>query len=103
MDLEPDRSELEPKRRRIVIEDEDEVGSNPDELIDNDGIEEEDEEGEDLMGEGWRAYVLGLGRYIDHSFLLISLPSMNFYESFLLIPLIILFIIHSSYSNITLT
>ena len=42
----------EMKRRRIIIEDEDEVGSNPDELIDDEEIEKEDEDGEDLM-ETW--------------------------------------------------
>jgi hypothetical protein len=56
MDLSPGPNQSqgsgEPKRRRIIIEDEDEVGSNPDELIDDEEVEKEDEEGEDLM-ETW--------------------------------------------------
>ncbi len=49
MDLSPGPDENAPKRRRIIIEeDEDEVGSNPDELLNDDEVDPEDEDGEDL-------------------------------------------------------
>lgn len=35
------------------VEEDDEVGSNPDELLTDDG-EEEPEDGEDLMGDNWK-------------------------------------------------
>jgi hypothetical protein len=52
-----------PKRRRIIADDEDDdvadhgsVGSNPDELIDENVDDPDDEEGEDLE-ENWLEYV----------------------------------------------
>ena len=54
MDLSPGR-QPETKRRRIIVEDDDSDGndSNPDRLINEDEIDE-DEEGEDLL-ETWQA------------------------------------------------
>ena len=57
MDLSPGLPESAPKRRRIIVDDDDsDADSNPDRLIDDGEIMEEDEEGEDLL-ETWQAYV----------------------------------------------
>ena len=64
------------KRRRIVIddEDEDEVISNPDELIDE-NINEDDEEGEDLA-ENWLEYVLHSHTLVTNLYFIFHLLSI---------------------------